>query len=78
VAPRLPDIEEVLCHERSALLVRPGDPATAGAAVRRVLDDPTLSARLSRAARDEARQYTWRRRAAAITAAFERWHTERP
>jgi glycosyltransferase involved in cell wall biosynthesis len=43
-----------LTGEDAALLVAPDDPAALGAAVRRVLTDPALAARLATAARDRA------------------------
>lgn len=44
-----------------ALLVPPNDPAAMAAAVRRVLDDPELAARLSRNGRDKAASFDWSR-----------------
>ena len=51
----------------AALLVAPDDEAAAGAALRRVLDDPELRARLADAGRVRAAGYTWER-CAALTA----------
>jgi glycosyltransferase involved in cell wall biosynthesis len=44
---------------RDALLVPPGDEEAMAAAVRRVLTDPALAARLSRNARRKAEQFDW-------------------
>jgi glycosyltransferase involved in cell wall biosynthesis len=66
VAPRLPDVVEVLHDEENALLTTPDQPDEAAAAVRRAVSDRALAARLgARAAQDSAR-YTWRRRARHI------------
>ncbi len=75
LAPRLPDVEEVLRDGDTALLVDPGDPLSAAAAVRRLLGDPPLQARLSHAAREASRRYTWAARARVIVEALDRWLT---
>lgn len=60
VASDLEQIGEVLDHERTALLVRPGDPDAAAEAVVRLLDDPALAARLGAAALEDAQTtYSW-------------------
>jgi glycosyltransferase involved in cell wall biosynthesis len=60
VASALEQIGEVLEHERTALLVPPGDVAATAAAVVRLLDDEDLRKRLGAAAADEARRkYGW-------------------
>jgi glycosyltransferase involved in cell wall biosynthesis len=73
LAPRLPDIEEVLHDGETALLVEPGSPQASATAVRRLIGDRALAARLSQSAREAARGCTWSARAQAITAALERW-----
>jgi glycosyltransferase involved in cell wall biosynthesis len=66
VAPRLPDVVEVLRDGENALLATPDAPDEAAAVVRRAVSDPDLAARLgARAAADSAR-YTWRERARHI------------
>jgi glycosyltransferase involved in cell wall biosynthesis len=66
VAPRLPDVVEVLHDGENALLATPDAPDEAAAVIRRALNDPALADRLgARAARDAAR-YTWRGRARHI------------
>jgi len=56
------DIEgwrEVVRDGVDGLLVPPSDPAALAAAVRRVLEDPDLATRLSRAGRDRSERYRW-------------------
>jgi glycosyltransferase involved in cell wall biosynthesis len=66
VAPRLPDLVEVLHDGENALLATPDAPDEAAAVVRRAFADADLAARLgARAAIDSAR-YTWRGRARHI------------
>ena len=52
-------IPYLLEHERNALLVSPDDANEMGAAVRRILKDHDLAARLSAAARKKAEQHDW-------------------
>lgn len=47
-------------HDKSALLVKPGDWAGLAAGVLRVLQDPGLASRLTREALDECRKYDWK------------------
>lgn len=51
VATRVGGIPEIVTHEESALLVKPGDVASMAAAMRRILTDPTLAARLTEQSR---------------------------
>lgn len=61
VASRLEQIGEVLEHERSALLVTPGDEASLAAAILRLVDNPDLRARLGAAARLRVlERHTWK------------------
>jgi len=46
-------------HEHNGLLVPPRDPKAMAAAVRRIVGDPALASRLSRAARTKAEQFDW-------------------
>jgi glycosyltransferase involved in cell wall biosynthesis len=66
VASDLPALREVLRHEENALLARPGDPDAFAAAVRRLLADPVLAARLGRQARADVDGYSWDARAHAL------------
>ena len=72
VAPDLPDMRELLEHDRNALLVPAGDDDAAVNALSRVLGEPGLAARLSEAARQTSRNLTWDARAARILSFLER------
>ncbi|MES1166005.1 MAG: glycosyltransferase family 4 protein [Verrucomicrobiota bacterium] len=72
VAPRLPDVEEVLTDGANALLVPPDDLDGAVAAIRGVLADPPLAARLGAAALTRQNDFTWRARARQIRAFLAR------
>jgi glycosyltransferase involved in cell wall biosynthesis len=54
VATRSGGPEEILRDGETGLLVPPGDPDALANAIRRVLDDPRLAARLASAAGDDA------------------------
>jgi glycosyltransferase involved in cell wall biosynthesis len=71
VASRLGQIEDVLDHERTALLVAPGDVAGLTAALRRLAHDVKLRSRLGAAAREEAPRYTWHANARRVLETFE-------
>jgi glycosyltransferase involved in cell wall biosynthesis len=74
LAPKLPDIEEVLEHDRTSVLVPPNDPEAAAQGLRHLLEDRARAERLGVAAEEESRKYTWAARARTIAAALERWH----
>jgi glycosyltransferase involved in cell wall biosynthesis len=71
LAPRSPDIEEVLTHGHTALLVDAGDADAAAAALDRLLQDSALRERLAQGARRAAGAYTWRARAEKIVSFLE-------
>ena len=71
IASDLASIREVLQHERTALLVAPGDAGALAAAMTRLAGDPALSASLGAAARALAGEYTWERRAERLEPAIE-------
>jgi glycosyltransferase involved in cell wall biosynthesis len=66
LATDLPSIREVLRHGENAWLVPPGDPKALTEGIRHLLENPNLAERLVRQAREDVRQYTWKRRAAVI------------
>jgi glycosyltransferase involved in cell wall biosynthesis len=66
VASDLPSLRELFASDVDALLVAPDDPGELARAVRRLLDDPSLSERLAASARRKVRDFTWSGRAAAI------------
>ena len=67
LAPHAPDTEELLVDGENALLIPPGAPGAAAAAVDR-LREPALAARLGAAARALAATLTWDARAEKIEA----------
>jgi glycosyltransferase involved in cell wall biosynthesis len=67
LAPRAPDTAELLSDGDNALLVPPGDPAAAAAALDR-LRAPALAARLGAAAYARSTELTWDARAEKIEA----------
>jgi len=70
LASDLPAIREVLTHERTALLVPPGDPAALASAMQRLAGDQGLADRLGAAAAALAPEYSWDRRAEKLERAF--------
>jgi glycosyltransferase involved in cell wall biosynthesis len=73
VSSRVGGVPEVLEDGRHALLVPPDDPPALAAALRRLLDDPALGARLASAGRlHVAATYTTDRQLAAFSHAVER------
>jgi len=72
LAPRLPDIEEMLRDGVTARLVPAGETMPAVAALVQLLEDRALQSRLSRNALDAAAQYTWDARARRLMDFFTR------
>ncbi len=70
VASDIPGYREVIRDGVDGLLVRPNDPVALAAAVRRVLEDAALAARLSEAAARRAERFRWDVVAADIEAAY--------
>jgi glycosyltransferase involved in cell wall biosynthesis len=66
LAPRLPDIEEVLTDGATARLVAPDDEVGAATALKELLGTPALGARLGERARALAAEYTWEARAKRV------------
>jgi glycosyltransferase involved in cell wall biosynthesis len=65
IAPDAPNIREILTHEVDALLFEPDNPASLAAAIRRLVGDGALRARLGAAAADKIHQedISWARNA---------------
>ena len=79
VAGATPDVLELLGHDRNALLCRPDDVDALAAAIRGLLADPALGARLAAAARADGATYTWDVRAHRIAGLIaERLHARSP
>jgi glycosyltransferase involved in cell wall biosynthesis len=66
LATDLPSIREVLRHGENAWLVPPDDPKALAEGIRHLLENSDLAERLARQAKEDVRQYTWKRRAAVI------------
>jgi phosphatidyl-myo-inositol alpha-mannosyltransferase len=66
VASAIPGYDEVVAHDVSGMLVPPRDPAALAEAAGRVLDDPTLAARLREGGRTHAAEFDWSRVVAAL------------
>jgi glycosyltransferase involved in cell wall biosynthesis len=63
VASDMPVFEEILTHGKNAVLFEPGDPLALAGAIRTLLDDPELAAKIARAAREDVQDYTYDKRA---------------
>jgi glycosyltransferase involved in cell wall biosynthesis len=73
VASDIGQISEILSHEKTALLVPPGDRIALREAVERLKQDPALREKLGRNALAEARdKHSWKNRAGRISAILER------
>ncbi len=66
VASDMPTFQEILTHGKNAILVKPGDPLALAKGIKMLLDDPELASRIARAAKQDARNYTYDRRAERI------------
>jgi len=66
VSADVPAIRSVLTSGESALLVPPGDVAALAAAVRQLMEQPALRAKLGGNALKLAQQYSWQARAATL------------
>jgi glycosyltransferase involved in cell wall biosynthesis len=72
VATRVGGISHLLRHEETALLVPDGDAAAMAAAIRRLLAEPALAARLSEGGRRLAESCAWESVRRSWQAVFER------
>ncbi|MGI9175687.1 MAG: glycosyltransferase, partial [Rhodothermales bacterium] len=66
LAPRTPDVRELLRDDENAALVPPDDLEAALRQLRRLLDDPLLRERLGKAAQHDVAGLTWGRRAERV------------
>ena len=72
VASAVGGLLDAVEHERTGLLVPPGDAGALRTAIERLLLDPTLRARLGAAAREHASErFSWAAATAATLAAYE-------
>jgi glycosyltransferase involved in cell wall biosynthesis len=70
-ASSLDQIADVLVHERTALLVRPGDPRELAEAIQRLAADAQLRIELGRNAREASlAHHTWRQNAMRVLAYY--------
>jgi glycosyltransferase involved in cell wall biosynthesis len=72
VASDVGEARSFIAHERSGLLVPPGDAGALAAATIRLLDDGALRARLAEGARAAAARFSWDALAPIAEAAYER------
>jgi glycosyltransferase involved in cell wall biosynthesis len=70
VAADLPAVREDLRDEENGLLVPAGDPKGLAGAIRRILEDGELAARVGARAREAARHYTYQARAARLVEVY--------
>ncbi len=68
VASDLPVFREILIHEKNALLFNADSPKSLAENVQRVLEDQELAQHLAREAKQDAREYTYDKRATKILA----------
>lgn len=76
IAPRTPDVMEVLQDRQNAVLVPPDDVGAAVARIRELQHDPAERARISAAAVSDAAKYTWEGRAERVLEFVRRRMTE--
>lgn len=72
LAPRTPDLADVLVNGRNAALVSPGHPREAAAALDRILGDSALATRLGEGAAQTASGFGWDARAGRIAGFLRR------
>jgi len=66
VASDMPVFQEILTHGENAILFKPGDPVALAKGVKTLVDDPDLASRIACAAKEDARNYTYDKRAEKI------------
>ena len=65
VASDLPALREII-SEKSAVLVRPGEPRALAVGIERVLKNPEFTATIALEAKKDVKQYTWQKRVEKI------------
>nr|WP_107773802.1 D-inositol-3-phosphate glycosyltransferase [Nocardioides sediminis] len=75
VAAAVGGLTTVVADGRSGLLVDGHDPRDWAAALRRLIDDPELAARLGRGAVEQAREFSWERTAERTLASYREART---
>lgn len=75
VAPKTPDICEVL-NDENAVLVPPDDASVAAREICAILANRQRARQLGRAARETARQFTWAARALKLKKLYQMWQDE--
>ena len=73
VAPRTPDIMEILADDVNAVLVEPDNPVATSDAIASLLRDTERAWRLGKAAAVLSRQFTWEARADRLVKQFRKW-----
>jgi glycosyltransferase involved in cell wall biosynthesis len=74
VASRLGQISEVIDHEKTGLLVEPGNVDELATAILRLAESPALRQQLGEKARQKAREsYTWKHNAQRVLDAYHSW-----
>jgi len=71
VASDIKSLKEILKHEESAYLVKPGDPVALAQGIRKVLSDEKLKNKISLRAKEEVVKYTYSERAQKIKQLIE-------
>lgn len=71
VASALPVFQEILTDERNAIFFEPGNPHSLAAAIKKLVDSPGLAARIGYTAKEDAKNYTYDKRAEKIIELIE-------
>jgi len=71
VASAIPVFQELLIDGKNAILFEPGNPLALAQAIKKIVDDPELASRLGHTAKEDARGYTYDKRAGKIIELIE-------
>jgi glycosyltransferase involved in cell wall biosynthesis len=77
VASDLPSLREMLRHKKNAYFVQPDNPKMLADGILHVMQDRTLSERMTETAYAEVQEYTWDKRAAKIVGFFKQHGTRK-